>query len=143
MKNSEVIREPLVNIERSPLFVLIALVISTLLVYFTYLLFVQVNPWAFLMMVPASVAAFQSVWFLLHPFALVFDDHVEYKQSLFTNKVSYFTDVKKVNKSKKAGLYITYTDDEQESLPLFGIRAAHVDVLMAEIEKRIISRNQA
>lgn len=138
MKNSEIIRQPLVNIERSPLFVLVALALSALMVYFTYRLFVAINPWGFIAMVPTAVAAFQSLWFLLHPYALVYDDCVEYKQSLFSNRMSYYTDIQKVNKSKNNRLYITFTDGDQEEIPLFGIKSSHIDLLKAEIEKRIL-----
>lgn len=88
-------------------------------------------------MVPTAILFFQVLWLIMNPFAIVFDDKVEMKQSLFHNKLWYFVDIKKVGENKKGKLYITYNDDEMEAMSLFGIRPSHTKVLKAEMEKMV------
>lgn len=90
----------------------------------------------FLVMIPASIFSFQALWWLLHPFALVFEDKLEIKQSLLHHKLRYFVDVKRISESKSGKLYITYNDDEMEALNLFGIKPSHVALLRDELKTR-------
>lgn len=140
MKNIEKEEIALVNIERSPLFLLIAVLISLLIVLYGYILLKDVNPLGFLVMIPGSILSFQALWWLLHPFARVFADKIEIKQSLLHHKYRYFVDVKRISESKKGVIYITYNDDEMEALNLFGIKSSQVPLLKSELEK-FVSEN--
>jgi hypothetical protein len=140
VKNIEKEEIALVNIERSPLFLLIAVLISLLIVLYGYILLKDVNPLGFLVMIPGSILSFQALWWLLHPFARVFADKIEIKQSLLHHKYRYFVDVKRISESKKGVIYITYNDDEMEALNLFGIKSSQVPLLKSELEK-FVSEN--
>jgi hypothetical protein len=137
VKNVKKEEVPRLNIERNPLFLLLAVTISATILFWGYLLLKDVNPLGFIVLIPGSIISFQSLWWLLNPFALIFDDKVEIKQSLLHHKYRYFVDVKKINGSKKSKIYITYNDDEMEALNLFGIKSSHVDLLKSEMEKSV------
>jgi len=137
VRNQKKEQVPLLNIERNPAFLVAWILLSALNVYLGYLLLKNVNPWGFLVMIPAAILSFQAVWFLLNPFAIIFDDKIEIKQSLFHHQDHYFIDIKKVTRQKDGRLFITYKDDEVERLKLFGIKPAHISLLQSEVEKNI------
>jgi hypothetical protein len=136
VKNSNEIELPELNIERDPLFLIIYAACSLALGYFTYHLFVIINPWAFILMVPTVVALFQLVWFILNPFARVFKDRVEIKRTLFSNKQWYYLDLSKAMADKKNRVYITYSDGEIERLNLFGIKKEHVELFVKSLNNK-------
>jgi hypothetical protein len=123
------------NIERDPKFLIISILISSIIVFLGYNMLKNMNPWGFIVLVPGSIFSFQSLWWLLHPFAQVFEDKIEIKQSLLHHKYRYFVDLKRVSESKKGKIYLTYNDDDMESLNLFGIKPSHVSLLKSEMEK--------
>jgi hypothetical protein len=125
------------HIERDPLFLLISVLSSAAIVYSGYLLLDAVNPWGFIVLIPGSILSFQALWWLLNPFALVFENKIEIKQSLLHHKDRYFVDLKRISASKKGKIYLTYNDDEMEGLNLFGIKASHVSLLKAEMERSV------
>jgi hypothetical protein len=135
VKNIQKEEIPLVNIERSPLFLLISVALCSVLIYFGYALLMAVNPWGFIVMIPATIVFFQLLWLFVNPYAIIFDDKIEFKQSFFHNKLRYFVDIKKISESKSGKIYITYNDDEMEALNLFGIKTSHAKLLKTEIEK--------
>lgn len=137
MKSEKKAEAPLLNIERNPLFLFVAALVTGIIVYYAYTLLKAVNPWGFMVMVPAAVLAFQTLWWLLNPFAEIYSDRVEIKQSLFHDKVRYFVDLKKIDGLKKQLLYITYNDDETEKLNLFGIKQSHLELIKSEMEKSV------
>lgn len=139
MKNIEKEEVPLLNIERSPLVILIFALVCAAIVYSGYHLLAEVNPWGFIVMIPGAILSFQVLWLLVNPFAIVFDDKIEIKQSLFHHKLRYFVDIKRISESKKGRIYITYNDDEMEALNLFGIRNSHTRLLKAEVEKLVLA----
>lgn len=142
MKNIQKESEPLVNIERNPLLLLAFAVVCGALGYYTYTLFVAVSPMAFIAMVPAAILLFQLLWLIVNPFALVFEDKIEIKQSFFHHKFRYFVDIKKISQGKSGKIYITYNDDEMEALNLFGIRSSHQQLLKSEMEKSVLQSLQ-
>lgn len=125
------------HIERNPLFLSISILISASIVFMGYNMLKNMNPWGFIVLVPGSILSFQSLWWLLHPFALVFEDKIEIKQSLLHHKYRYFVDLKRISESKKGKIYITYNDDEMEGLNLFGIKPSHVSLLKSEMERSV------
>ena len=137
MKNIEKEEIPLRHIERNPIFLLIFILISTIIVFVGCTLLKNMNPFGFLVLIPGAILSFQSLWWLLHPFAIVFEDKIEIKQSLLHHKYRYFVDLKRVSESKKGKIYLTYNDDEMEALNLFGIKPSQVSLLKSEIEKSV------
>lgn len=137
MRNKEKDEVALVNIDRNPLIVLLSIGVSTLLVYLSYTFILDMNPWGFIIMVPATILSFQTIWLLLTPFAMVFEDKLEIKRSLFRNKMLFFVDIKKVGAVKNSNMIITYNDDEVAKIPLFGIKSSQIDMLRSEFEKHV------
>ena len=137
MRNEAEIEIPLVNIDRNPLFLLISVIISTVILYFGCSLLQNVNGWGFIVLIPGTIISFQTLWLLLNPFALVYSDKIEIKQSFFHHKFRYFVDIKKIIETKNGKIYITYNDDEVEAINLFGIKASHLTLLKTEIEKSV------
>jgi hypothetical protein len=137
VKNIQKEAVPLKNIERHPLMLLAATGLSAAIIFWGYVLLKDVNPWGFIVMVPGAIVSFQALWWLLNPFALVFDDKIEIKQSLFHHKDRYFIDLKRISEPKPGKLYITYHDDEVEYLNLFGIRPSHISLLKSEVERGV------
>lgn len=137
MRNKEKDEIALVNIDRNPLVLLLSIGISTILDYFAYTFILDLNPWGFILMVPAVFLSFQTIWLLLTPYAMLFDDKLEIKRTLFSNKMLFFVDVKKVGSFKKGSLFISYNDDEVAKINLFGIKASQVNTLRAELEKHV------
>lgn len=137
MKNNKKEALPRLNIERDPLFLLISVLISALIVFLGYRLLKDVNPLGFFVLIPGSILSFQSLWWLLNPFAQIFDDKLEIKQSLLHHKDRYFVDVKKITETKKGKLFITYNDDDVEELNLFGIKSSHRRFLKTEFDKQL------
>jgi hypothetical protein len=139
VRNEEEYGIPLVNIERSPLFLIFFIAASLVISYLGYQLLKNVNPWGFMAMIPALTLSFQTLWFLLNPFAIVFKDKIAIKQSLFHQKELYFIDIKQITEGKQGKIYITYHDGELEPINLFGIKPLHVQLLKAEVEKCLLT----
>jgi hypothetical protein len=142
VRNKEKQEIALVNIERNPVIMIISVVVTVATAFETYQLFKAMNPWGFAILTPAAVIAFQTLWLILNPFALVFKDKIEIKQSFFHSKDRYFIDIKHIARNKKGKIYITYHDDEIERINLFGIKNSHVELLKAEVEKHIVTSAQ-
>lgn len=133
MKNEK--EEPKDYFERNILFVIILLTISIGLDWLTIHLLITVNPWGTLVGVPALLLTLQSLWFIVNPYAVVYNDRFEVKQSLFYNKQFYFLDAKdaKINSSLK----LIYNDDDQEKIPLLGIRDSHKSLFFKKLQEKI------
>lgn len=137
MRNKEKEEIALVNIDRNPLILLTSITFSTILDYLSYTFILDLNPWGFVIMIPATFFSFQTIWLLLTPYAMVFDDKLEIKRTLFSNKMLFFTDIKKVGNIKKGSLFISYNDDEVDKISLFGIKGSQAATLKTEIEKHV------
>lgn len=139
MRNEDKIEIPLLNIERNPLLLITSVLLSGIIVFCSYVLFSAMNPWGFMVMIPGAFLSFQTLWLLLNPFALIYKDRIEIKQSLFRNKIRYFVDIKKISATKNGKLYITYNDDDMEALNTFGIKHTQIVTLKSEIEKFVLA----
>jgi hypothetical protein len=138
VRNEEEYGIPLVNIERSPLFLICFIAITAVISYLGYQLLKNVNPWGFIVMIPALTLSFQTLWFLLNPFAIVFKDKIAIKQSFFHQKELYFIDIKQITEGKQGKVYITYHDGDLEPINLFGIKPSHIQLLKTEVEKFVL-----
>ncbi len=140
MRNKEKEEIPLVNIERNPMILVGAIALSALSAYAAYTQLKAFSPWGFVLAAPALMLFFQALWFMLNPFAIVFEDKLEIKQTFFHHKDCYFIDIKQISLSKEGKVFITYRDDEIERLNLFGIKASHAGLMKNEVEKLVNSR---
>lgn len=154
MKKTEKIETPLLNIERHPLIVVAAIVLSLGFVYLTYFSVVEreafeVKPLSFLLIVPTLFICFQTLWFILHPFGIVYEDRIEVRKSFLNFKQWFFIDIKKVGTITPKGIIITYNDDEMERINLLGIKSSHkkliqeafVKYVNVSLEKRGVFKN--
>ena len=143
MNSKEKEAPPLLNIERNPLILLVSATITAILAYLTYITIfnkqvMEVKPYGFFLFVPTMFISFQTLWYLLNPFALLYEDKLEIKQSLFHNKFRYYVDLKNVSALANGGFRITYNDNETEQLNLFGIRPSHKALLREELNKQVL-----
>lgn len=104
---------------------------------FAWQLLSEMNPWGFFVMLPALILAFQAMWLLLNPFATIFSDRIEIRQSLIHHKERFFNDLLQMAETKQGDLAIRYTDGETEKLNLFGIRSSQKERLKQLCSKQI------
>lgn len=135
MRNKEEEGTPLVNIERNPLVLLLSVIVTAAVGYYNIQLFRDVNPLGFIIMTPTLLLFIQTLWLLLTPFAIIYENKIEIRQSFFHQKARYFIDLKQIDENKKGKVFIVYNDDEVEFLNLIGIRNSHVALLITEIQK--------
>jgi hypothetical protein len=138
VRNEEEYGIPLVNIERNPFILISFFGLSALISFGGYQLLKNVNPWGFMVMIPAAFLCFQSLWLLLNPFAIIFKDKIAIKQSFFHQKQRYFIDIKQITESKGGKIYLVYNDGELEPINLFGIKHSHTQLLKSEMEKFVL-----
>ncbi|MBK9284388.1 MAG: hypothetical protein IPM51_08710 [Sphingobacteriaceae bacterium] len=142
MKKADLEEPPLINIERNPIVLISSLILTLGLGYLTYKnLFAKdvmdINPLAFFLCVPTAILAFQTLWFLLNPFALIYEDRFEIKWSFFGSGVWYFIDFNKAGINAKKAIVLNYNDGETCKLKLFGIKTGHIPLLFQEITNGI------
>jgi hypothetical protein len=143
MKKQDQEEVVLLNIERNPLVLLFSVGLTIFFVFLTYsLIFArevqEVQPLGFFLLVPTLLVFFQSLWYLLNPFAVIFEERVEIKQSFFHNKFWYFVDIKQVGELREGTFLIVYNDDEVEKMNLFGIKSSHRNVLREAFKKQML-----
>lgn len=135
MKNDK--DEPKEYFERNILVVIILAAISIFLDWYSLHLLADINPWGTATAVPGIILSLQTLWLIVNPYAIVYEDRFEIKQSLFYNKHFYFLDAKAVKSNGKLSLQMIYNDDETETLPLFGIRASHKTAFSQKLQEKI------
>jgi len=117
--------EPREYFERNILLILVILAIAAVLAYCSYLLFADFNPMGAFVGIPVLVLLFQALWMTLNPYAIVYEDRFDLKQSFFWNNQFYYLDLKAVSEVKGMFIYLTYNDGDITRIPLFGMRASH------------------
>ncbi|MBL7917051.1 MAG: hypothetical protein JNM96_01550 [Bacteroidia bacterium] len=139
MKKNNEIETPESYYERHPLVLLISVITSAVLVFFTFYLFkyqeFEIHGWALILVPPALISTFQTLLYILNPYAMLFKDRLEINRSMFSNKTWYFNDIKKVSEISKSSFVITYNDDDKEVLNLRGIKPSHVQKLRDALHK--------
>lgn len=110
--------------ERDWLILTIHLVVSAVLCYLCYYFISIVSPIGFIIGVPAVIISFQTVWILLNPYALVYENRIEIKSSIFGGKTWYLIDIKNVSEESNKRFTITYNDDDIEKVAMYGIRSS-------------------
>ena len=116
---------PLQYFERNVLFTLFFAGITGLLGLLTFSLWKDFNPMMFICGIPTTILLFQTLWIMLNPFAVIYEDKFEFKKTMFSNKQWYFIDIKTVGEVTAKGFKITYNDNDEELISTFGIRASH------------------
>lgn len=125
------------NIDRNPLFIIVSIMLSIVLDYLSYTWILNLIPWGFVMLIPAAFFSFHTIWLILTPYALFYEDKLEIKRNLFSNNMLFFVDVKKVGEITKNNLTITYNDGELSVIKLSGIKTNQKTTLKSELEKHV------
>ena len=142
MKKIEKEEVSLLNIERHPLVLITALLLCTVFIYLTIITIFkkeafEVNPFGFFLFVPTLFACFQTLWFILHPYGILYEDRFEVKRSFLSLREWYFIDIKKVGDLKSKGFVITYNDDEMERVKLLGVKPEHKKLMQEAFLKQV------
>ena len=90
-----------------------------------YKSYVEVSPMTIIYGVPLLIFFFLTLWLVLNPYAIIYEDKFEMKRSVLSNKYWYFIDIKSVTEVKGKGFKIIYNDDDEEMISLLGIKPSH------------------
>ncbi len=134
MKNED---EPKEYFERNILLVVIIIGLGLFLDWYSLYLLGQVNPWGTATIIPGLILTLQGLWLLVHPYAIVYEDRFEIKQSLMYNKEFYYLDAKGVDEKKTSSLSLIYNDEEVEGIHLFGMRSSHKPLFKNKLTEKI------
>lgn len=128
--------EPKTYFERNVVIIICVACISIVCDYVGFLILNKPSPWGVFVAFPGLVISLQTLWLVVNPFAIVYDNRFEIKQSFFYNKEFYFLDMKQIEFIDKK-LIITYNDLDKESLRMFGIRDSHKQRIYESIKQHI------
>lgn len=132
MKNKD--EEPKEYFERSVLLVATVAISGVLLDWFSIKMLLDVNPWGSATAIPGLILTLQALTLIVNPYAIVYEDRFEIKQSLLYNREFYFLDFRGFDeKSKK----LVYNDGDTEKLPLLGMRATHKKLFKDKLAEKI------
>ena len=132
MKNKD--EEPKEYFERSILLVASVAISGVLLDWFSISMLFDVNPWGSATAIPGLILTLQALTLIVNPYAIVYEDRFEIKQSLIYNREFYFLDFKGFDeKSKK----LVYNEGDTENLPLLGMRASNKKLFKARLAEKI------
>lgn len=125
MKKEQNWDEPREYFERNPLLLALVVAVAAICIWQSISLLAEVNPWGTAVAVPGIFFAFQALWLITNPYAIVYEDRFEIKHSFFYSKEVYFLDLKGITDLTGLSFMVIYNDDEKEKLPLSGIRNSH------------------
>jgi hypothetical protein len=143
VKKKDEVEIPECYFERNPLVVITSVLFTTTLVTSTLYLFYykdirSAGHGVALALSPvAIVSLYQTLLFILNPFALLYKDKMEIKKNMFSNKIWYFNDIERVSEVSNGSFNITYNDGEVERLELSGIKPSHLKGLRDELHKHV------
>ncbi len=132
MKNKD--EEPKEYFERSVLLVATVAISGVLLDWFSIKMLLDVNPWGSATAIPGLILTLQALTLIVNPYAIVYEDRFEIKQSLVYNREFYFLDFKGFDETSKK---LVYNDGDLEKLPLLGMRASHKKLFKAKLAEKI------
>ena len=136
MKNKE--EEPKEYFERNILLVLIVAVSGFFLDWLSITLLLDVNPWGTATAIPGLMLTLQGIWLIVNPFAIIYQDRFEIKQSLLYNKEFYYLDAKSMADKKTHSVQLIYNDGDLENFYLLGMRAAHKQLFKERLKEKIV-----
>lgn len=124
--------------ERNILLVIAVLAAGLFLDWLSIHLLTNVNPWGTATAVPGVVLTLQGLWLVVNPYAVVYENRFEIKQSLFYHKEIYFLDLKTIiSKNNSKSLSVVYNDNEITPLVLFGMRNSHKELFYKKLQEKI------
>lgn len=136
---------PLHYYERNMLFIVVFVAITVALTYFTYHFYINISPLVFVLGTPTLIIGFQTLWLVLNPCGIIYEDKFEIKRTLLSNRFWYFIDIQKVGELNSKGFEITYNDNEKEMVSTFGIKGSHKkefrDMVNKYVCKSIVERD--
>lgn len=135
MKNKE--EESKEYFERNILLVITVTASGLLLDWLSIKLLLDVNPWGSATAIPGLILTLQAIWLIVNPYAVVYENRFEIKQSLIYNKEFFYLDAKAIDGKKNHSIQIIYNDGDTESLPLLGIRASHKQLFKDRLNEKI------
>lgn len=136
MKNKE--EEPKEYFERNILLVIIITATALLIDWFSIKMLLDVNPWGTATAIPGLMLTLQALWFIVNPYAVVYNNRFEIKQSLLYNKEFYYLDARAIEMKKSNSLHLIYNDGDIEKLPLLGMRASHKQNFKDKLNEKIV-----
>lgn len=123
--------------ERSIFLVVLVAVSGFFLDWLSITLLLDVNPWGTATAIPGLMLTLQGIWLIVNPFAVIYEDRFEIKQSLLYNKEFFYLDSKAIDDKKAHSVQIIYNDGDIENLPLQGMRAAHKKLFKDRLKEKI------
>ena len=135
MKNKD--EEPKEYFERNILLVIIVTATALGIDWLAIHMLIEVNPWGSAVGIPGLTLTLQALWLIVHPYAVVYEDRFEIKQSLLYNKEFYYLDAKAIDGKSKISLKIVYNDGDIDRLPLLGMRPSHKQLFRDKLAEKI------
>jgi hypothetical protein len=129
--------QALLFLERNLPMLSLNILVSGLLCYASYFYLKAFNPLGFVIGVPATIWSFQTLWLVLNPYAMIFEDKIEIKKSLFKNQIIYFVDIKIIGPLVKNAFEIEYNDGDKLPITLTGIKPSDAQKLRDKFEEHV------
>ncbi|MCD6019318.1 MAG: hypothetical protein K0S53_2439 [Bacteroidetes bacterium] len=136
MKNKD--EEPKEYFERNSALVIIMTVAALTIDWFSIKMLLDVNPWGTATAIPGLILTLQALWFIVNPYAVVYENRFEIKQSLLYNKEFYYLDAKSIAQKTSNSVQLIYNDDDIEQLPLIGMRDSHKQKFREALNDKIV-----
>lgn len=135
MKNKE--EEPKEYFERNILLVTGITITALLIDWISIKMLLEVNPWGTATAIPGLILTLQGLWLIVNPYAVVYDNRFEIKQTLLYNKEFYYLDAKAVDGKNSNAVHLVYNDGDTDHLPLLGMRASHKQKFKERLAEKI------
>jgi hypothetical protein len=135
VKNKD--EEPKEYFERNILLVIIVTAVAVGLDWLAIQMLIDVNPWGSAVGIPSLTLTLQALWLIVHPYAVVYDDRFEIKQTLLYNKEFYYLDAKAIDGKSAIYLNLVYNDGDVDRLPLLGMRPSHKQKFKEKLAEKI------
>jgi hypothetical protein len=135
VKNRE--EEPKEYFERNILLVITVTASGLVLDWLSIKLLLDVNPWGTATAIPGLILTLQAIWLIVNPYAVVYENRFEIKQTLMYNKEFYYLDAKTIGSKNSHSIQMTYNDGDLERIPLLGIRASHKQLFKDKLSEKI------
>lgn len=135
MKNKD--EEPKEYFERNILLVIIVTAAALGLDWLAIHMLIDVNPWGSAVGIPGLTLTLQALWLIVHPYAVVYEDRFEIKQTLLYNKEFYYLDAKAIDGKSNISLKLVYNDGDTDRLPLLGMRPSHKQKFRNKLSEKI------
>jgi hypothetical protein len=136
VKNKD--EEPKEYFERNSALVIIMTVAALTIDWFSIKMLLDVNPWGTATAIPGLILTLQALWFIVNPYAVVYENRFEIKQSLLYNKEFYYLDAKSIAQKTSNSVQLIYNDDDIEQLPLIGMRDSHKQKFREALNDKIV-----